>query len=403
MNILFVNNTAGYFGGVEQYIDLAAKALRGRGHQVSLAYGNEGRDTKAYLETFAARYRCKEMMAKGGNGRPIDGILEYRNPDVVFVHKAPDAVLLSEKLRRFPTAVMVHDHDYCCPRRHKYHALTGKVCNRPAGFRCYLDCAFVRRDPAAGLGIGFQSIRRKMAVMKRLWELGCMVVGSRYMQEELEMNGCPADRIALVPPAFTRPFPDPVPLPQEPNILYVGQLIRGKGVDQLLRALGLLETDFRCRIVGDGNHRGKLETLCRKLGLEDRISFEGWVAPHQVHEMYAWARVSVVPSRWPEPFGMVGLEAMHHARPVVGFDVGGISDWLVNGSTGLCVPAGNVAAFAEAVKKVLADFSLAESMSSEGYSHVKNEYVFDKLIGQLEGVLSGVSRTRNKKAGALCR
>ena len=411
MRILFVNELAGYFGGVEQAVDLAARALAARGHDVALAYGRTARDAEAYRSAFVSHHPCQGLGSGASDACDLAGILEQVEPDVLFVHKAPDAVLEDPVLRRRPTVLMVHDHDYCCPRRHKYMALTGRQCHHAAGWRCYLDGAFVRRDQSTRTGLAWQSVAARLRVMRGLWSLDRFVVGSRFMHDELAMNGCDPGRIVCVPPALTRRDSAacsrvlPPPLPDAPNVLYVGQLIRGKGVDLLLRALARLAragVAFRVRVVGDGNHRQKLERFRDRLGLSDRVAFEGWVAPDAIQPVYAWAQVVVVPSRWPEPFGMVGLEAMEHARPVVGFAVGGIPDWLEHGVTGRLAPAGDTRALARALGELLADPEQVRAMGQNGYARVQTRFTTERVIDRLEQVFRDVVHAR-RNAGEIER
>jgi glycosyltransferase involved in cell wall biosynthesis len=84
----------------------------------------------------------------------------------------------------------------------------------------------------------------------------------------------------------------------------------------------------------------------------ERVRFVGWCGAEEMEERYAQARIVVVPSVWPEPFGLVGIEAMAAGRPVVGIDRGGIRDWLAHGETGLRV-APQPGALADAVRCLL--------------------------------------------------
>src|SRR6185295_5739782 len=96
--------------------------------------------------------------------------------------------------------------------------------------------------------------------------------------------------------------------------------------------------------------------------------------------------VAVVSSVWPEPFGAVGLEAMRFGLPVVAFDAGGISEWLVNGHNGFLVPWMDRAAFAARVEELLGDKALARQMGERGRQLVAEQYEFSKYINGLENL-----------------
>lgn len=76
----------------------------------------------------------------------------------------------------------------------------------------------------------------------------------------------------------------------------------------------------------------------------------------------------------PEPFGLVGPEAMAYARPVVGFRRGGISDWLSDGETGFLVEPGNVPELAQRIDQLLANPALAEQMGRMGRAYLERKF-----------------------------
>ena len=71
----------------------------------------------------------------------------------------------------------------------------------------------------------------------------------------------------------------------------------------------------------------------------------------------------VLPSVWPEAFGKVGIEVMSVGRPVIGTDVGGISEWLVDGKTGRLVPPRDSKAIAVTVNAIFSDHTIFQEMS----------------------------------------
>ncbi|MBN1551766.1 glycosyltransferase family 4 protein, partial [bacterium] len=90
------------------------------------------------------------------------------------------------------------------------------------------------------------------------------------------------------------------------------------------------------------------------------------------------------PSIYPEPFGIVGLEAMAAGRPVVAFDVGGVREWLKTGINGYCAPRGNTEAYTGYLRTLLSDMSLATELGTAGWLLLKQQYSHDRHIKKLE-------------------
>jgi glycosyltransferase involved in cell wall biosynthesis len=115
----------------------------------------------------------------------------------------------------------------------------------------------------------------------------------------------------------------------------------------------------------------------------------GWVDPSARERLLRRASVVAIPSRWPEPFGLVGLEAAAAGVPVVAFDVGGISSWLSDGVNGLLVaPGGGASAFGASLARVLSDDSLRERLARGAIAAAK-QFSRDAHLQALEVVLRG--------------
>src|SRR5579863_4387245 len=110
VRILFVNEKCGYFGGIEQNVADTVRGLAARGHACSLAFQETtGRQVDEYQALFKS---CVAM-------HPFSDAVAHVRPDVIYMHKADVRSLgaLPDGVRRVR---MIHDHDLCCPRRHKY-------------------------------------------------------------------------------------------------------------------------------------------------------------------------------------------------------------------------------------------------------------------------------------------
>jgi glycosyltransferase involved in cell wall biosynthesis len=214
------------------------------------------------------------------------------------------------------------------------------------------------------------------------------MVGSRWMERELIINGLDPGQVAIVPPIpASLAQARPIPASGQSEILYVGQVIRGKGVDLLLRALKGVPGDWHATVVGTGNHLETCRTMAETLGIAARVSFAGWVPHDALAPYYGRAAVCVVPSRWPEPFGMVGVEAMARGRPVVGFAVGGIPDWLEDGVTGILAPEADTGALGGAIASLLADPKRAAALGKAGLERVRERYQPNQYLDRLMQIL----------------
>jgi glycosyltransferase involved in cell wall biosynthesis len=109
----------------------------------------------------------------------------------------------------------------------------------------------------------------------------------------------------------------------------------------------------------------------------------GWLNQEKSSVYYHQASAVVIPSVWPEPFGMVGLEAMSYAKPVVAFHVGGIPEWLEDGVTGFLVPPGDVKGMAGKINLLLQNPKTAQEMGFRGREGVKEQFAADRYVAGL--------------------
>ena len=153
---------------------------------------------------------------------------------------------------------------------------------------------------------------------------------------------------------------------------YVGRLVAEKGVALLLEAIAGVSGPYRLIILGAGPELGRLEELARRLGLEERVIFEGWLASPRMPDFYRGLDALVLPSRsqsnWIEQFGRVLIEAMACGVPVIGSDCGEIPQ--VVGDAGMIFPEGDAAALRECLVRLMRDPDLWTDLSRRGRERV---------------------------------
>ncbi len=187
-----------------------------------------------------------------------------------------------------------------------------------------------------------------------------------FTRELVIRKGADPNRIIVLP--FPVRWVDSAcitPVPAEPCVLFVGRLVKEKGVHVLLEAMHRVREaipSVRLLIAGDGSYRRELEVMTDRLSLRGHVSFLGWVETADLQGAYREAWLLVLPSVCEEGLGMVLVEAGLMGRPVIGSDLGGIRDIIQHGYNGFLVPPGDPVALAKAIIAVLSDRNLAERM-----------------------------------------
>lgn len=175
------------------------------------------------------------------------------------------------------------------------------------------------------------------------------------------------------------------PLPTQPRIVMVGRLSSEKGQLILLQAVAQLVSDglkAELLLIGDGPLKGALEQEVIRLGLGDRVALRGELAPAEVNEELRKADIFCLPS-FAEGLPVSIMEAMAIGVPVVSTFIGGIPELAKDGKTALTVPAGNVEALAEALKRMIADHVLRQNMIVAAREEVEEYHDRDRNAGQI--------------------
>ncbi len=174
----------------------------------------------------------------------------------------------------------------------------------------------------------------------------------------------------------------PTELPFDPPVvLCIARLVAKKGVDVALHAFTRVQArlpEARMIVAGDGPERQSLEHFAAELRIADRVEFRGWVQPLDIPAAINSATLLVVPSRSIEPFGIVAVEAMHMARPVICTDQGGLPEIVEDARTGFTVPVNDPDALAERMLTVLGDSLLARRLGHAGRKRAAENFTIEK-------------------------
>jgi len=226
---------------------------------------------------------------------------------------------------------------------------------------------------------------------------------SRFTAQKLsEIQGVSPNKIRVLPwplsPSFMRLADQQTACPLPPSFP-IGRVIltiarwdaseRYKGADELLGAVAQLQAtipDVQLVAVGGGNDLPRIVQLAKSLGVSNRVHFFSALSRQQIAACYARADVFALPSTG-EGFGLVFLEAMAFAKPVVGAAIGGTLDVIQDGVNGFLVPPNDVQKLADALSNLLRDESLCARMGGAGAEIVRRKYCFAKFRERLREIL----------------
>ena len=192
-----------------------------------------------------------------------------------------------------------------------------------------------------------------------------------------------------LPAHASSPSPEGAGVPAgAPLALAVGRLIEQKDHETLLRAFARVQAelpDARLAVLGSGPLEQRTRALVRDLGLSNSVVLPGRT---EVRDWLERADVFVHTSRW-EGFGIVLLEAMLAALPVVATRVSAVPEVVVDGETGALVEAGDVDGVARELGRLLADRSRAEQLGAAGLARARSEFSVDRMVRQTIEVYRG--------------
>src|SRR5213078_427761 len=181
--------------------------------------------------------------------------------------------------------------------------------------------------------------------------------------------------------------PDGEPAPYAggvPRLLCVGRLIPIKGHIVLLRAFAAARKQLpglRLDVAGRGPLEPALRAVAKELGVDDAVHFLGHVSP--IQRAIENSAVVVVPSMG-EGFGMVALEAMERARPVIAAEIGGLGELVEDGVTGRLVPPGDPEPLARAIVELGGDLELGGRMGEAGRRRALDRFLQDRCTDRTE-------------------
>ena len=395
MRIAIAAHSARRIGGVETYLAGIVPALQARGHDVACWF-----ETDAMVGEPIVTPGCTGPVwtASARSACPLEQLAGWK-PEVIYQHGLRSEEIERQLTEIAPVAFFAHSYYGSCISGEKATRLPMVTpCGRVFGPAClahYLPRRCGGLSPITMVG----QYRRQRAKQRLLNAYGAVLVASRHMAGEYERQGIRA-RVVRLPVGQGESECPARATDEGVRLLFLGRLEWSKGVQVALEASALAAAALRTRIhlvvAGRGSLAATLqqqadELMRRVPGLT--IEFPGWLAETGRPAVFRTSDLLLMPSLWPEPFGLSGVEAAAAGVPAIAFQVGGMDEWLVDGVTGTAVPMGAraVQRFADGVVGLLSDRARLAAMSRQAAERARSftmashldhlERVFVDLVG----------------------
>jgi glycosyltransferase involved in cell wall biosynthesis len=382
MRILNVSQNYFVVGGMDVAMFTLERVLRAHGHEViPFAAADPQNVPTPYARYFPPAPRTEATSPKAllqalyspGARRALAHLLDEHPVDLVHLHsyfkRLTPAILPELRRRNIPVVQTLHEYRAVCPISTLYR--DGQLCTECKGGR-YRE---VLRHRCAG-GSLVRSAWNYAEMQASDWlghkrDIARYITVSDYQRDLLIGMGMDPHKLVTVHHPVELP-PQPQPGGRSGEVLFFGRLETPKGADLLLDiAAGL--PDQRLVIVGDGSRREELIQAARDQGLGN-VEFPGVLRGDALQAAIGQASCVIVPSLWPEAFGLTCVEALAHATPVVASAIGGMLDTVRDGIDGFLVPPGDVAAMINRVRRLTADPALAQRMGEAGRQRMASDF-----------------------------
>lgn len=397
MRILFVTDFYHpYIGGVEIHVRTLAHALADRGHDVAVATLPTAGDVPERTEDGPVTVYTVGHLAQRINARfshadrqwappfpdPIAmtglrSVVRTFGPDVIHGHdwlgRSVQPALVGGDV---PLVTTLHYYTRGCAKKTMWR--NGAVCDGPALRRC-LSCAIDHYGAVRGAAVAL-GVRAGARLEDRRTDRWISVSAATERLSGLADEPSSAVIYNPIPSVQGRPATE-TPLPEElsdrPFMLFVGDIRPEKGVAVLADAVSLMrDRGEQTPLVTVG------ERMSAELALPDGTFELGPVPNPVVKALWARATIGIVPSLWPEPFGLVAIEAMEAGCPLIASDVGGLSEILAE-DRGTLVPPGDPDALAKAMIALLADEDRRRDHAERALRSM-DRFSVDRIVDQIE-------------------
>ena len=370
MRVLLVNKFHYRKGGSETYYFAVADALKELGHEVHFFAMEDENNLRCEDSDFFVPNRdyngptspvskvsaALSIIYSRESKLRFQKLCERVRPDVVHMNLVHRQITLSIldapylKKNHIPVFWTAHDYIGVCP---SYTMLdgAGNVCDACVEGH-FSNCLRRRCIKGSAAKSGLAAVEGEFLKLRHTYrKIDRIICPSKFLMEKMVEGGFPRKQLVWMPNFITRETAEAIESVTSlacdaPYFIFFGRLSAEKGVDVLIEAFAdaasKLPSGWRLKIVGTGPEEGRLRAFAEKSPVSQAIDFLGFKTGDELRSLIKGARWSVVPSTWRENMPYSIVESLAAGTPVIGSEIGGISELVQDGKTGFIFSPGDI-------------------------------------------------------------
>ena len=377
MKILLCHNSYQQPGGEDKVFADEGELLESHGHQlVRYHVHNDKIASMSSIDIF------KKTIWNSDTTKNLTRLIQAEQPDVMHCHNtfpliSPSAYYAAKNLN-VAVVQTLHNYRTICPKAVLFR--DGRFCNKCVGrqlpwpsivHRCYRDSRAASVAVAAML-----SYHNKLGTWTN--SVDHYIALSEASKNIFIEAGWPEHKISIKPNFIQA---DIKPGKGSGNYaIFVGRLSKEKGVQSLLDAWRLLSSDLELKILGDGP---EANIVVAAAAADSRIQWLGHQSIQTVYSLIGEAQFLIMPSVWPEPFGLSMIESLAKGTPVIASRTGAMEEIIRQNVTGLLYSPGKAAELASVIEQLIAQPELVLRMRSAARVEFESRYTPQSNYHQL--------------------
>lgn len=407
MKILLINKYYYIKGGSETYFFGVKKLLEDNGHEVIVF---SMKDSKNFYSKFEKYFVKNVDYEKGGlfnkvlfslkliysfeARKNLSNLIEEYKPDIAHVnliyHQITPSIFQTLKKYNVPVVFTAHDYKIICPNYKMY--CKNKTCKKCLGGK-YYNCILNKCHKNSLFASAVITVEAYLHKLLKSYEVCKKIVcPSNFMKETLISAGINEEKLKFIPNFLNDDFKENVTgkkNKKEKVILYYGRLSEEKGINILIEAKKYVADDVKLKIIGTGPLKNELKLKIENENIKN-IEFLGFKSGEELKDEIRKSLCSIIPSNWCEVFGLTIIESFSMGTPVIGANIGGITELVDEGVSGYLFDRNNVEDLVKKINKLVNLNNIKYNEMTNNCVAISKKYSSEKYYKELMKVYKEV-------------